>query len=182
MVIHGATGVTSDVREFARALSQSGFTAVVPHYFERRVPDPAHAAQFLMRNGAFWQSALSRVLSKAMVHPVERIAAVGFCIGGHLALRLRGVVPVVVEYHAPYLTGIGNSATPALHVQIHHGEADGVVAVGNAQQIAAQLHDEGVAPEIHRYAGAGHRFYGSEAWSISIERTVAFLLERLRLQ
>lgn len=182
VVVHGALGVTSEVLDFARVLTDRGFTAVVPRYFERPLPHPAHAAPFLMRDGTFWQRTLSRVLREAASPPLNRTAVVGFCIGGHLALRLRGLVPVVVEYHAPYLTGIGNPGSPARHVQIHHGEADGVVAIGNVEQIAAQLHDEGVAPEIHRYAGAGHRFHGSEAWNISVERTVAFLVERLRLQ
>lgn len=88
---------------------------------------------------------------------------------------------MVVEYHAPYLTGIANSGRPACHVQIDHGEQDGVEAIGNVEQIAARLQEEGVAPKIHRYAGTGHRFHGSKAWKISIERAVASLSNNLNV-
>ncbi len=106
-------------------------------------------------------------------------ALVGFSLGGHLSLRLRGSLPVVVAFFAPLLTGLNASSSSTTRVQIHHGESDRLVDIAQADRIAALLASEGTWAEVYRYAGAGHGFSGvhpgdPEALKRSRDLTLAF--------
>lgn len=185
VIAHGSDGVTDDLngpwasmmREFATDFAERGFAVLLPYYFEKTGTDPGIAAmQSMFGHMAAWQEALA----DAVTFAGGRVALVGFSLGGHLSLRLRGRVPVVVEFFAPFLTGLGPAAGSRPHVQIHHGEADRLVDIANAEQIASVLKGEGSGADLHRYRDAGHGFGGgkpgdAEARKVSRERAVAFL-------
>ena len=196
VLAHGADGITDHLtgpwatmmRDYATELAQAGFTVLLPNYFEKTETKPGDKAmQTMLVHMPAWQQALADALNYAATQPgiaPGGLALVGFSLGGHLSLRLRGRVRVLVEFFAPYGTGIGSVASGARHVQIHHGEADRLVDVSNAELIATALKDEGVTPSVHTYDGAGHGFNGADAKNtaarkLSKERTLRFVASHL---
>lgn len=196
VVAHGADGVTDHLtgpwaammREYAESLSRAGFAVLLPHYLERTGTEPGAAVlQTALVHSAAWQSALADAVAEARSLPgikADRVALVGFSLGGYLSLRLRGSVRAVVEFFAPYLTGLGTVPVTAPHIQIHHGSADRLVDIANAEEVETVLTGEGVKPEFYRYKAADHGFSGpaagnAEARRLSHERTLSFLKEHL---
>ncbi|MDX1979586.1 MAG: dienelactone hydrolase family protein [Bryobacteraceae bacterium] len=185
VIAHGSDGVTdhlngpwaSMMREFATDFAGRGFAVLLPYYFDRTGTEPGiPAMQSMFGHMAAWQEALA----DAVTFAGRRVALVGFSLGGHLSLRLRGSVPVVVEFFAPFLTGLGPAPAVLPHVQIHHGEADRLVDIANAEQIASVLKEEGATADLRSYHEAGHGFGGgkpgdAEARRVSRERAVTFL-------
>jgi len=192
ILVHGADGITdhlngpwaSTMRDLAAHFTNQGFTVLMPYYFEKTGTDPGPAAlQSMFGHLVAWQTAVADAVDFAGTG--TRVALVGFSLGGHLSLRLRGSVPAVVEFFAPLLNGLGPASTGhQAHVQIHHGEADRLVDVANAQQIAALLTAESAQVDLHRYPDAGHGFSGTKpgdekALQLSLSRAVDFVIAHL---
>jgi carboxymethylenebutenolidase len=196
VIAHGSEGLTDDrsgpwgtmIRGYAADLAKAGFSALVPHYFDKTgtKPDRLDVNTALVHLPA-WQQTLDDGLAHAATLPgirPGRLALVGFSLGGHLSLHLRGRVPVLVEFFAPFVPNIGHVASPARHIQIHHGTADVPVNVQHSAWIKDTLVSEGVRPDLKTYDGAGHGFAGAdpkntEARKLSKQRTLKFLSDHL---
>ena len=59
-----------------------------------------------------------------------------------------------------------------------HGEADGLVPIGQSEQLLAALQAAGVDAELVRVPGADHVFLGADPVPL-LEQAVAFLHARL---
>lgn len=174
VVVHGSDGMgdpwAAMIREYATDLAGKGFTALIPHYFDKtgstagtqifaEMPDKLHC----------WQEAVSDTVAYGSTQPGSRgqtIGLLGFSLGGHLVLKLRGTAKAVVAFFAPELRelgGIGPPDSATAQVQIHHGLADSLVPFTNAQSIETALKSEGLVPEMFSYQGAGHGFHGTDA-------------------
>ncbi len=119
------------------------------------------------------------------------VGAVGFCLGGGLAVWAAATCPniaaavtyyYVMPHGKPDFSGIG---CPVLG---HFGTADEFVPVEAAEGLEAELRDAGVDVEFHFYEGAGHAFfndtnrlgtYDAGLAQTSWERTVEFLRSAL---
>ena len=174
IVIHGSDGMGDPwagmIREYATALSARGFTVLIPHYFDKTGSTPGTQIFAEMPEKLHsWHEAISDTVAYAgtLTPSTSRpIGLLGFSLGGHLALRLRGTVKAVVEFFAPELLelgGISSANSAPTHVQIHHGLADSLVPFSNAQNIEAALKSEGRVAEVFSYQGAGHGFIGADA-------------------
>src|SRR6266567_1254617 len=182
IVAYGADGLTEPwatmIREYASELAVKCFNALIPDYFEKTGSTPGvHIFSEIPANLHRWQEAASDVVSYAKTLPgisASRIGLLGFSLGGHLCLRLRGETTALVEYFAPELPelgGMGFVKTPAPHVQIHHGLADLLVPYSNAEAINASLKLEATAPEVFSYEGAGHGFAGADPNNATARRS-----------
>jgi carboxymethylenebutenolidase len=169
VVVHGSDGMNEPwaalIREYATELAGQGFTAFIPNYFvrTRTVPGPAVFAQ-MPENLAAWTEAVADVVGHVKALP-QRVGLLGFSLGGHIALRLRGLSPAIVEFFAPELRqlgGLGASQPATAKIEIHHGLADMLVPFSETEAIASTLKNEGVAAEVFSYEGAGHGFAGSD--------------------
>ena len=197
VVAYGSDGLTDNlsgrwatmIRGYADSLAEKGFTALIPHYLAVTDTLPGRGVfDVMMRHREHWQTALSDAVDHAATLAkvdAGRVGLLGFSLGGHLCLRLRAKVGVLVEFFAPQLDGIGPPAALA-HAQIHHGKADVVPGTGfaNAEAIAATLKREGTATELFAYPGAGHGFIGDDqaaksARELSKARTLAFFQAHL---
>ena len=85
----------------------------------------------------------------------KRIGLLGFSLGGHLGLRVRSSLKMIVEFFAPVLDGIGTGSPGSqLHVQIHHGRTNAATRTGdslvpfeaNAIPIAQELREREYPP------------------------------------
>ena len=197
---HGPWATT--LREYAADLAAKGFTAIIPDYFlttgtaAGSIDYQRDGAEIVLLNRDTWVSGLNDAVSHAKTLPgidPNRIGVLGFSLGGHLGLRLRSSLNVLVEFFAPVLDGIGasSSGTP-LQVQIHHGRIDAATRTGdslvpfeaNAIPIAQALKREGVSADLHEYVGAGHGFVGTDtantnAATQSKSRTLAYFASHL---
>lgn len=160
----GAWGTT--IRDHAASLAAAGMAAMIPDYFSATGTLPGKSAhRSISQHVETWR----KVASDSIRHSTtlsfvdaSRIGLLGFSLGGHLALRLRGEAQVVVEYFAPLLDGIGTS-NALKHIQIHQGDNDRAVPLDrNAKRIKEQLDREETPTELLTYPGANHGFFGPE--------------------
>jgi len=196
IVAHGSDGLTPPwealIREYAIELAAKGFTALIPSYFAKTgtVPGPSVFSQ-LPANLDSWVEAVSDSVAHAKTLSgvsAQRVGLLGFSLGGHICLRLRGSAEAVVEFFAPELRqlgGLGTSRAGATHLQIHHGLADLLVPFSETQAVVTVLKGEGTVPEVYSYEGAGHGFAGADptnatARRSSKDRTLAFFEKNLR--
>jgi carboxymethylenebutenolidase len=116
----------------------------------------------------------------------SRIAALGFCFGGRIALKLatrsRDLCAVVAFHPAPRLerADVRGMRVP---VQIHSGIIDRAAPPEVIRELGRHLAAEGAPHEVHLYEGADHGFLaytrpqrynagaGMQAW----DRTTTFL-------
>jgi dienelactone hydrolase len=195
IVVHGSDGMAEPwaamIRDYATELAANGFNALIPSYFGKTGTTAGlNVLMEIPANLLSWVEAVSDTLANAETLPgitASRVGLLGFSLGGHICLRLRGSVNVLVEYFAPKLDGLGGQrpvGSSAPDVQIHHGLADLVVPYADAQAIQAALELEGTKPEIFPYEGASHGFAGADpnnatARRSSKDRTLAFFEKHL---
>jgi dienelactone hydrolase len=195
VLAHGSDGLTPPwadlIREFAADLAGQGFTAFIPSYFEKTgtAAGPGVFGQIPV-NLDSWIATVGDVVAHVRTLPdiaAQRVGLLGFSLGGHICLRLRGVTPAMVDFFAPELRqigGLGARQPATARIEIHHGLADLLVPFSETQAIAAALKDEGAIPEVFSYEGAGHGFAGADANNATARRsskyrTLAFFGQHL---
>jgi carboxymethylenebutenolidase len=191
-------GLTPAMCEAAGRFAEAGYATAVPNIFWR---DPFPGV--LAYEGADRQSAWERLQRfdgdaamgdiaaaagwLAAKSGADRIAAVGHCLGGRLAVRALNGSPLVgaVSYYGLGISKMG----PALAIlgkpaQLHYGLADEHVPQSEVDAVTV-LAARNANVEIFRYEGAGHSFcnpyrpmFAPDAATLVHQRTLAFF-ERL---
>lgn len=100
--------------------------------------------------------------SQANVDP-KRIAAIGYCMGGTVALELARTgadLRAVVAFHASRIAAADPADNKRITgtVLICHGQDDGFCAPEEIARFHAQMKEAGVDYEFDSYAGAVHSF------------------------
>jgi len=198
IVIQEWWGVVPQIEATCDRFAAAGFTALAPDlYAGRTVPldEPDEAAKVMM---SLEVDAAARELSGAVDELVRRtghpsVGAVGYCMGGGLALLLGcerpdAVTAVVPSYGVhPWAEGQPDYAALEAAVQIHCAGLDDYFTPTAAEALAATLRDRGREVELYVYEGAHHAFanedrpevYDAAAASLMFERTVGFLASHL---
>jgi carboxymethylenebutenolidase len=121
----------------------------------------------------------------------EHVGAVGFCLGGGLAIWAAAASPLIkaaVSYYCVMPDGKPDFANIRGAVLGHFGTADEFVPVEAAQALETELRDAGVRTRFEHYPGAGHAFfndsdrlgtYDTKAARRSWESTIEFLHQEL---
>jgi carboxymethylenebutenolidase len=182
VVLHGHGGLgdgrRSGTHHLARKLAESGYVAVVPHYFGSHKPDRKNG-QKNARSFSFWERAVSDTVGyaarRADVDP-KRIGLMGTSLGSWVALSVAARdrrVSAVVEYFGgfPEWDELNPGRLPP--VLILHGDADRDVPVQQAYNLEQILLGAGVEYQMHIYEGAGHGFRGADAED-AFGRTLGF--------
>jgi dipeptidyl aminopeptidase/acylaminoacyl peptidase len=189
MVVHGGGGPDGDWRRsgLLESLTAAGYSAFVPHYFDGKGgrwegsdnPDQFFAYIRTLNDA-------SRYIARQTDVKNNRIALIGFSLGGYLVLGLAEEVKshppplhspeikaVVEMYGGMPGFAVSRMATmpPSL---ILHGEDDDVVSVTHAYEVEQLLQKKGVSYEIKMYSHQGHGFSG-DALKDANKRTVSFL-------
>jgi dienelactone hydrolase len=206
VLVYGTRGLNEPfgtaIRHFAGELAAADFVALVPDYLSRTGTLAARdqfgdgiVLEDFMRHRDAWIATLGDCVSYAhsrTATPPAGVGVVGFSMGGHLALRLAKAgrpekIGAVVDFFAPIARppffGLGNRIADLPPVQVHYGEADGLVPPTESRPVLKDLLDkagkvEGTDYELHFYPGQGHGFQGADV-HISSQRTVAFLERHL---
>ncbi|MBW2715129.1 MAG: dienelactone hydrolase family protein [Deltaproteobacteria bacterium] len=177
-------GINSHIRDVAERLAREGYVALAPDYFHRTGAGveyeyneegmergmELHAALQADEMVSDVNAALAWLEAQADVQS-DRIGAIGFCIGGHMAYlsACETSVCCAASFYgggiaAPEGPGGAQSTidrTPKIKGRILclFGERDGYIPPDQVEAIAAALKDAGVNHETIVYPDADHGFF-----------------------
>ncbi len=184
IALHGSGGMRESFSDQpARMLAASGYAVFLLHYFERTgtafAYEPAIRENFVpwmetIADAMTYVGELSRVEK-------DRIALVGFSLGGYLALSVGSKDPrvkAVVEFCGGLPEELVAETAVMPPTLILHGEADNIVPVSEAQRVKELLELTNSAYEMKVYPGVGHFFSGLTMVDAA-QRTLAFLRKHL---
>ncbi len=198
IVIQEWWGVIDQIRRSCDRLADAGFLALAPDLYEgQTVPlsEPDEAAKAMMalelRSTAGELSAAVDVLTN--MSGSSKVAVIGFCMGGGLALVLASTRPdaiaaTVVCYGVhPWADLHPDLAEIASPVQIHCADHDSFFTPEVADAMCARLRELGKSVELHHYVEADHAFfnedrpevYRAEDASLLFSRSADFLSKAL---
>jgi carboxymethylenebutenolidase len=189
-------GVDEHVRSICDRFAAEGFYALAPDLFRgETTTEPSEAQKKMMAlsmpevekdmcGAADYLASLPRVEGSG-------IGAVGFCLGGGLAVWAAATCPRItatVTYYYVMPHGRPDFSKIKGPLLGHFGTADEFIPVEAAKQLEAELSEAGVDMTFHFYEGQGHAFfndtnrlgtYDPEAADLSWQRTVSFLRDAL---
>ena len=172
VLLHEVFGVTAHMRAVADLYAEEGYAALVPDLFWRLEPgvelgygdaDMEKARSFRHRfdlDKAGEDIAASVAALRGMAACTGRVGALGFCLGGRLAVMAAtrcGVDCAVGYYGVGIEDMLDEAAGIAVPLALHFGADDARVPPEALARIAARLSGR-PGTEIHVYPGAGHAF------------------------
>ncbi|HLH14523.1 MAG TPA: dienelactone hydrolase family protein [Solirubrobacteraceae bacterium] len=189
-------GLDEHIRSVCDRLAGEGFYALAPDLYRGETAEqPSEAEQKMM---AMSMSDAEKDMCGAADFLAAQegvaghgIGAVGFCLGGGLAVWAAATCPNIaaaVTYY--YVMPHGKPDFSALKGPVlgHFGTADEFVPVDAAKSLEGELRDAGADVTFHFYEGGGHAFfndtnrlgtYDPGLAQTSWERTVGFLRSTL---
>ncbi|MGD9734022.1 MAG: dienelactone hydrolase family protein [Solirubrobacterales bacterium] len=189
-------GVDEHIRSVCDRLAAEGFFALAPDLYRGKTttqPDEAEQRMMALSMEQAEKDMAGAVEYLAALDGVShpQLGAVGFCLGGGLAIWAAASNPRIgaaVSYYYVMPHGKPDFATIEGSVLGHFGTADQFVSPEEARALEGELSTAGVDTRFEYYPNAGHAFfndtnrlgtYDSFQAEISWRRTVDFLRERL---
>ena len=200
IVIQEWWGLVPHIRDVADRFAQAGFVALAPdlyHGIKVDNSEPDEAGKLLM--GLAMDQAAKDIAGAAgyLADRAETtgdgIGAVGFCMGGSLALWSATLAPQVTvaigfypalpwERMQPTWSSYGGKAAA-----VHAAEGDGGSSAAGIQAAIAAIENAGGKVEVYDYPGTQHAFfndtrpdvYDADAAALAWDRTVTLFRDRL---
>ncbi len=189
-------GVDEHIRSVCDRLAAEGFYALAPDLYRGQTTiQPNEAEQKMM---ALSMDLVEQDMCGAADYLASQpgfegrgVGAVGFCLGGGLALWAAATCPNIaaaVTYYYVMPHGKPDFTKIKGPVLGHFGTADTFISLKDAKTLEMELRAAGVDVIFDKYTGAGHAFfndtnrlgtYDADAAQRSWERTVKFLRDRL---
>lgn len=119
------------------------------------------------------QAGLAQLVAQPQVDP-QQLAAIGYCMGGTVALELARTgadLDVVVAFHAGKLTSLGSADDNArikASLTICHGLADAFVSDEELANFHAQMKAAKLTYQFLAYSGAVHAFTNPDAGKFGV--------------
>jgi dienelactone hydrolase len=173
LLVHGGAGLDEHAREQARRYAALGYTVLACDMFGDGVAgsrDRIIALLYALREDPDAMNRRARAgLAELLRRPGTdgRVAAVGFCFGGMVALTLaRSGEPLAgaVSIHGSLVTG--RPAEPGAvraRLLVCHGAADPHVPLGDVTAFAEEMNGAGADWRLVMYGGAQHGFTHAHA-------------------
>lgn len=185
-------GVDEHIRSLCDRLAAEGFYALAPDLYKgETTTQPSEAQQKMM---ALSMSEVEQEMCGAADYLASQpgfegpgVGAVGFCLGGGLAVWAAATCPnIAAAVTFYYVMPHGKPDFSAIHGPVlgHFGTADEFIPIEDANKLEAELKDAGVETTFHYYEGAGHAFvndtnrlgtHDPELAQLAWGRTVDFL-------
>ena len=189
-------GLDEHIRSICDRLAGEGFLALAPDLFRgETTTQPSEAEQKMM---ALSMDQAERDMCGAAdflaSHPGFEgagVGALGFCLGGGLAVWAAATCPNIiaaVSYYYVMPHGKPDFSKLKGPVLGHFGTADAFIPRESAEALESELREAGAEVTFHYYEGGGHAFfndtnrlgtYDRELAETSWERTVSFLRSAL---
>ncbi|MCW3069675.1 MAG: Dienelactone hydrolase family [Solirubrobacterales bacterium] len=189
-------GLDEHIRDICDRFAAEGFFALAPDLFRgETTTEPSEAEQKMM---AMSMDQAEQDMCGAADYLASRpgvegkgVGAVGFCLGGGLAVWAAASCPQIaatVTYYYVMPHGKPDFTKIKGPVLGHFGTADEFIPPEAAKELESELRAAGVDVTFHFYEGAGHAFFNDtnrlgthnpELARLSWQRTVSFLREAL---
>ncbi|MBC7791961.1 MAG: dienelactone hydrolase family protein [Anaerolineae bacterium] len=191
IVVQEYWGLVDHIRDLTERFAAEGFVALAPDlYHGEQTKSPDQAGKLLMalniaNAGKDLRGAAEYLLAHSAVQP-KKVAAIGFCMGGQLALYAAQEHPdritAVVDFYGIHPNVKIEPSRVTVPAQGHFGKKDPSVKEDTARALFERIGSEGGEAEAFFY-DAGHAFFNDarpEAYDPSSaekawERTLAFL-------
>ena len=198
IVIQEWWGLVPHIRDVADRFAAAGFVALAPDlYHGITTTEPDEAGKLLMglaidRAAKDIAGAAKYLVGRAETSS-DKVGAVGFCMGGSLALWSATLAPEVVAAVGFYPAIPWEKMQPdwpsyaGKTALVHAAEGDGGPDADGIQQAVKAIESAGGTAEVYGYPGTGHAFFNDsrpdvhhpEAAKQAWERTVALFREQL---
>jgi carboxymethylenebutenolidase len=175
VVLQEIFGVNAAMRAVADDLAAQGFVALAPDLFWRLQPGmeldyhpegmaEARAAwgRFDLEQGVA-DAAATVEAARGLAEGTGRVAVLGFCLGGQLAVKTAARTPVdaAVSFYGVQLDKSRDEiAAITAPLQVHYGDADPHISP-EAREVLDQAAAARSGVEVFVYSGAGHGFFNS---------------------
>jgi carboxymethylenebutenolidase len=194
LVIQEWWGLVRHIKNVCDRFAAEGFAALAPDMYHGKTADEPDGAGklFMALNIAQAEKDLRGAGTLLAQHSsTAKVGAVGFCMGGQLALfagTLNPSVGAVVDFygiHPNVKPDYGKLSGPVLGL---FAERDGFVTPQTAREVDAAIKKAGKSSEIHIYPNVDHAFFNDEradaynkaaaddAW----RRTLAFFRQHVK--
>ena len=179
LLIHEGGGLTDHTRERAARLADLGYVAFAMDLFGEPVEDLDRAraiTRYLRENVAALRercrAALAMLAGHGGVDP-DRLAAIGYCIGGAAAIELArdgAALAGIVGFHAGFIESPPAEDDRRIggRLLLCHGADDPIVTAPQREAFLARMSQAGIDWQLHLYGGVGHSFTNPDidAWNI----------------
>jgi carboxymethylenebutenolidase len=198
VVIQEWWGLVPHVENLVDRFAEAGFVAIAPDLYHGAKTDEPDEAMRMMMALAMDPAArdiagAARFLFESDPTNGSGIGAVGFCMGGSLALWSATLAPQLTAAVGFYPALPWERMSPdwpnyqGKAAMIHCSEEDGTSAASGIQQAKAAIEAAGGSVETYDYPGTRHAFFNDErpevfdasAAATAWERTTTFLQDRL---
>ncbi|HEY5195768.1 MAG TPA: dienelactone hydrolase family protein [Solirubrobacteraceae bacterium] len=187
-------GLDDHIRSVCDRLAADGFVALAPDLYHGETTEAPDEAQQKMMALSMDQAEveMSGAVDFLAAHDAttgDGVGAIGFCLGGGLAVWTASINPkvgAVVSFYYVMPHGKPDFSKIDAPVLGHFGTADDFIPVETAETLLGELRDAGVKAEFVFYEGAGHAFfndtnrlgtYDPDAAARAWQRSVDFLTE-----
>ncbi|MBI5109425.1 MAG: dienelactone hydrolase family protein [Rhodocyclales bacterium] len=191
VVIQEWWGLNDQICGIADRFARAGYNALAPDLFKGRVTQQPDEASHLM-NGLDFPGATHQDIRGAVDHLLNlggKVAAMGFCMGGALAIAAAVHVPRLsagVCYYGIPPREFADPADIRIPFQAHFARRDDWCTPAAADGLEAAMRAAGNPPELFRYE-ADHAFfnerrgevYDAACATLSWERMMGFLAKHL---
>ena len=195
LVIQEWWGLVDHVKDVCDRLAAEGFTALAPDlYHGKATKSPDEAGKLFMalniaKAGTDLRSAADALLGRTEVASA-RVAVLGFCMGGQLALYAGTEYPdrvaTVVDFYGVHPNVRIDPAKLRIPVLAHFAKRDNSVKEADARALVKRIQVAGGIIEAHYYE-ADHAFFNDTrptvfdrgAAALAWKRTLAFLRKNL---
>jgi carboxymethylenebutenolidase len=191
VVVQEWWGLNDQIKGVAERLATQGYRALVPDLYRGKVTLDAAEAGHLMNNLNFADAAGQDINGAAqyLKQASAKVGAVGFCMGGALAVLAAVFVKEVDAASSWYGFPPEQAAdvkTIKAPLQLHFAEKDGFFTPDAARTLEGRL-KEGKVPFESYWYNADHAFgnetgqkYDAECAKLAWERTVDFFAKNLK--
>jgi len=194
LVIQEWWGLVGHIKKVCDRFAAEGFTALAPDLYHGKTADEPDTAGklFMALNIAQAEKDLRGAVDHLAQHSsTPKVGAVGFCMGGQLALFAGTVNPkvgAVVDFygvHPNVKPDYTRLSGPVLGL---FAEKDQFVTPQAARQVEADIRKAGKQVEIHIYPQVDHAFFNDERSDVydraaaedAWRRTLAFFRQHLK--
>jgi dienelactone hydrolase len=179
LVIHGGGGLGSHARERADRLAQQGYMALAADLFGHPVDGFEHAQALTRALTEDWQDMRARastaldVLRRQDGVDRDRLAAIGFCFGGQVAIELArsgAGLRAVVGFHSELGTKRPQDTTQIRgKVLVCLGDRDRFVAAADRECFLDEMASAGIDCQMLLFAGVQHSFTDRHAEASGVQ-------------
>ncbi len=169
LVVHEWWGLNDHARKKAEDLAREGYIALaVDMYGEGRNTDHSGQAgewaSFVRQNEEIGTARFMAAHELLRNHPLsagDRVAAIGFCFGGHLVLTMAqdgADLRAVVSFHGSLPTAPARADTVKARILVCHGAEDPLISREQIDRFQDNMREAGADWQFIAYGGARHSF------------------------